>query len=88
MAGTQACVPHTLATLLAPHTSPVWLDVPGRPIRPSGQTLAPLLEALGRTGGWLDTGCEDERLREHVRGVLHQARDVLLARRDAEGAAS
>jgi hypothetical protein len=63
------------------HTSPVWVEVPGHPIRPTHEAVGPLLvrldEALGYVAG---AGCPSEKHREHYSSVLRSARDALLAR--------
>ena len=64
------------------HTSPVYLEAAGRPIRPGKMTLAPLLAALDRTLNWVEreADCETERQRQHLREVLASARQELLRR--------
>ena len=63
------------------HTSPVWVEVPGHPMRPTQEAVGPLLarldEALGYVAG---AGCPSEKHREHYAAVLRSARESLLAR--------
>jgi hypothetical protein len=58
------------------HTTPVYLDVQDRPLRPTEETLAPLLLALAQTRAWVEeqARCESERQRAHLVGVLDEAR--------------
>lgn len=69
------------------HTSPVWVEVPGRPMRPSSEAIAPLLsrldEALGYVAG---ANCPSEKHRDHYASVLRSARESLLVR--TQGGAS
>jgi hypothetical protein len=62
------------------HTSPVYVEAEGRPVRPAGETLTPLLAVLDQTLGWVtrEARCENERQREHLAGVLGEARRELL----------
>jgi hypothetical protein len=64
------------------HTSPVYVRAEGRPVRPAAETVAPLLAVLGRTSEWVarEARCESERQREHLTGVLVEARQELLRR--------
>ena len=64
------------------HTSPVYVRAEGRPVRPAAETVAPLLAVLERTSGWVarEARCENERQREHLAGVLEEARRELLRR--------
>lgn len=68
------------------HTSPVYVRMEGRPVRPSADTVAPLLAALDRTLGWVanEARCENEKQREHLAGVLGEARQELLRRQAGE----
>jgi hypothetical protein len=64
------------------HASPVYVQAERRPVRPSGEAVAPLLAALDRTLAWVanEARCENERQREHLAGVLGEARRELLRR--------
>ncbi|HZY90322.1 MAG TPA: CehA/McbA family metallohydrolase [Gemmataceae bacterium] len=64
------------------HTSPVYVEAEGRPVRPSGEVIAPLLAVLDQTLGWVtrEARCENEQEREHLAGVLGEARRELLRR--------
>jgi hypothetical protein len=64
------------------HTSPVCFQAGGRPVRHAPKTVAPLLAALDATLGWVanEARCENERQREHLAGVLGEARRELLRR--------
>ncbi len=65
------------------HTTPVYLDVPGRPLGPTDDTRAPLLRALEQTREWAlgEARCESARQREHLLGVLDEARARLAGGR-------
>jgi hypothetical protein len=64
------------------HTSPAYVQAEGRPVRPLSETVAPLLAILERTSEWVagEARCENERQREHLAGVLEEARRELLRR--------
>jgi hypothetical protein len=65
------------------HTTPVYLDVRDRPIRPGADNLAPLLLALERTRTWVveQASCESDRQRAHLLGVLDAARTQVTGAR-------
>ena len=66
------------------HTSPVWIEVPGQPIRPDGETIAPLLTRLDEAMAYVAVAhCPSAKHREHYQGVLTVARESLLARAEA-----
>jgi hypothetical protein len=67
------------------HTSPVYLQVQGRPVRPDAGALAPLLAALDRTLAWVaaEARCPGERQREQLAQTLREARQELLRRAGA-----
>ena len=62
-------------TCVFAHTNPVYLDVPGAPLRPSAETVAPLLDILERTRRWVEkvARCPAEKQRRHLYDVLDQA---------------
>jgi hypothetical protein len=64
------------------HTSPVYVRAEGRPVRPSAETVAPFLAVLDQTSEWVtrEARCENEKQREHLVGVLEEARRELLRR--------
>ncbi len=64
------------------HTSPVYVEAEGRPVRASAETAAPLLAILERTAEWVarEARCENERQREHLAGSLGEARRELVRR--------
>jgi hypothetical protein len=75
------CVGEDGSTIRA-HTSPVYVQMEGRPMRPSTETLAPLLAVLNRTLGWVqgEARCANEQQREQLMQTLHAARQELLRR--------
>ena len=63
------------------HTSPVWIEVPGHPIYPAPETIAPLLDRLDEALAYVAAArCPSEKHREHYYSVLRSARESLLAR--------
>jgi hypothetical protein len=70
-------------TALFAHTSPIYLQVAGAPLRPSAETVAPLLAVLEQTLAWVDgrAACESDRQRDHLREVLASAHQELERRR-------
>jgi len=64
------------------HTSPVYLRVEGKPIRPGPETLAPLVKILDRTEEWVrrQARCETEKQRAHLIGVFESGRQNLHRR--------
>ena len=67
------------------HTSPVYCLVEGRPLRPTLETAAPLLTILDQTREWIsrDARCPTEQQREHLLGVIADARQELTRRMQA-----
>jgi hypothetical protein len=68
------------------HTSPVFLDIRDRPLRPAQETLGPLLDVLAATRTWVEeqARCETARQRDHLRAVLDEAHQRLIGRMKAE----
>lgn len=64
------------------HTSPVYLQIEGRPSRPSAENVAPLLAVLDATLAWVhrDARCANEHQREQLAQTLQTARQELLRR--------
>jgi hypothetical protein len=64
------------------HTSPVFLEVEGRPVRPTAATIEPFVSVLDETCTWVEGKArpENDKQREHLREVLRAARDELLSR--------
>jgi hypothetical protein len=64
------------------HTSPVWIDVPGRPMPVQRETIEPLLHTLSVTRRWVESQarCGNDQQRQRLLGVLDGGRDVLLKR--------
>jgi hypothetical protein len=67
------------------HTSPVYVAFENQRLRPDAATIAPLLGVLKQTEQWVvgSARCPSDRHREHLREVLHSARDELLRRQGA-----
>jgi hypothetical protein len=63
------------------HTSPIYLDVEGRPLRPSHEAIAPLEAVLERTLDWVKRAARtpSEGLREQLVATLEAARGGLVA---------
>jgi hypothetical protein len=64
------------------HTSPVYILVDGRPARPGPDAAAPLLAIFEQTRDWItrDARCPTEHQREHLLGVVEEARGELTRR--------
>lgn len=64
------------------HTSPVWVEVPERPMQVEQATIDPLLHVFAVTRGWVEAQarCESEKQRQRLLDVLNAGRDVLLKR--------
>jgi hypothetical protein len=64
------------------HTSPVYVEVEGRPARANAETLAPLLASLEQTLAWVrnEARCGSERQREQLAETLRAARQELTRR--------
>jgi hypothetical protein len=67
------------------HTSPVYILVDGRPLRPGPDAAAPMLAVLEQTRDWItrDAHCPTEHQREHLLGVVEEARRELTRRAGA-----
>lgn len=67
------------------HSSPVYVQVADRPLKPTAATLAPLLRELERMEDWAKTRarCEDDRRRNQLVTIFHSARQELLKRAGA-----
>jgi hypothetical protein len=65
--------------LVYAHTSPVWFHPGGKPPRPAAGPAARLLAVLDRTLDWTAHAarCDNPKSREHLLGVLGEARRVL-----------
>lgn len=62
------------------HTTPAFLDIPGRPLRPAADTLAPLLTSLDAGLAWArGAAFACDRWRGHLAEVLTAARARLAA---------
>ncbi|HZV04335.1 MAG TPA: CehA/McbA family metallohydrolase [Gemmataceae bacterium] len=62
------------------HTSPVYVEMEGRPLRPEADTTAPLLDVLDRTLVWIqrEASCPKEQHRQQLMQTLQAAREELL----------
>ncbi|HTU89744.1 MAG TPA: CehA/McbA family metallohydrolase [Gemmataceae bacterium] len=62
------------------HTSPVYVQMEGRPLRPDAATMAPLLAVLDGTLAWVqrEARCPKEQQREQLMQTLQAARQELL----------
>jgi hypothetical protein len=67
-------------SVIRAHTSPVYVQVEGRPLHPGSDTTAPLLAVLDWTRAWVqhEARCPSEKQREHLMQVLLAARQELL----------
>jgi len=67
---------------LRAHTSPVYVQMEGRPMRPSADMMAPLLAVLERTLAWVqhEARCPKQSQRDHLMQILQAARQELLRR--------
>lgn len=65
------------------HTNPIYLDVPGEPVRPTPDAADPLLAVLAATRRWVagEGRFPDDRPRQHLFGVLDQAASALAEAR-------
>ncbi len=65
------------------HTSPVYFLVDGRALRPTLESARPLFAVLEQTRDWIgrDARCPTEQQREHLLGVVEEARQELTRRR-------
>jgi hypothetical protein len=64
------------------HSSPVYFQVEDQPLRPSADTIAPLVSVLDRTLDWVarDARCPNETQRMHLTAILQSARQELRQR--------
>ena len=64
------------------HTSPVYVRIEDRPMRPHAETMAPLLAVLDAALTWVDTEsrCANDRQREQLKETLRTARQELSRR--------
>ncbi len=64
------------------HSSPVYGIMEGRPMRPSAETIAPLLAVLDQTLAWVrrEARCRAEQQREHLAENVEAARRQLTRR--------
>ena len=67
------------------HTSPIYVQVEGRPLVPGRQTVEPLVAILERTREWLlkDARCEAEGPRRHLVEVIEAGRGRLVGANSA-----
>ncbi|MHB1424416.1 MAG: CehA/McbA family metallohydrolase [Gemmataceae bacterium] len=67
-------------SIIRAHTSPVYVRMEDRPLRPSMETMAPLLAVLERTLAWVrnDARCANEHQREQLMQTLSAARQELM----------
>jgi hypothetical protein len=58
------------------HTSAVYVQVNGRPIRPTSEATAPLVAVLDRTLDWVmrQARCPSEKHRDHLAAILNDGR--------------
>jgi hypothetical protein len=64
------------------HTSPVYLEIEGRPLRPNADAIAPLLAVLDVMLTWVrrDARCANEQQREQLAETFQTARRELFGR--------
>jgi hypothetical protein len=69
-------------SIIGAHTSPVYVQMEARPLRPSAETMAPLLAVLDDTLAWVqrEARCPKEQQREQLMQTLLAARQELLRR--------
>jgi hypothetical protein len=67
-------------SVLRAHTSPVYVEIEGRPVQPDADMMAPLLAVLDRTLAWIEreARCPKESHREQLMQTLQGARQELL----------
>jgi hypothetical protein len=65
------------------HTSPVYVQMDGRPLRANAETMAPLLAVLDGTLAWVqrEARCPKQQQRDQLMQTLQAARQELLRRR-------
>jgi hypothetical protein len=76
------CLGGDNGSALRAHTSPVYVQLEGRPVQPDADTMAPLLAVLDRTLAWVQTEarCPKEQQREQLMQTVQDARQELLSR--------
>ena len=76
------CLGGDNGTAIRAHTSPVYVQIEGRPVRPDADRMAPLLAVLDRTLDWVkrEALCPREQHREQLMQTLQAARQELLSR--------
>ncbi len=76
------CLGNDSRSSIHAHTSPVYLQVEGRPVRPNAGTIAPLLAVLDAMLAWVaqEARCASEHQRGHLTEVFQSARQELLRR--------
>ncbi len=64
------------------HSSPVYVQIDGQPLRPNASTSAPLFAWLDRVHTWArqEAKCRDERDRQRLTAVFEAAKNELLRR--------
>jgi hypothetical protein len=69
-------------SIIRAHTSPVFVQMEGRPLYPDAETMAPLLAVLDSTLAWVEreARCPNEKHREQLMQTLQAARQELLRR--------
>ncbi len=69
------------------HTSAVYVQREGRPLRPDAETIAPLLSVLDDTLAWVqrEARCPKEQQREQLMQTLQAARQELIQRGSNSG---
>ena len=72
----------THGAVLRAHTSPLYVSVDGRALRPDSATIAPLLAVLDRTLAWIEgeARCASEHQREQLAETIRAAKQELLRR--------
>lgn len=70
------------ASGIVAHTSPIYVQVDGRPLRPDADTIAPLLAILDRTRDWVhrEAQAASDAWREHLTETIEAARGQLHCR--------
>ncbi len=66
----------------AAHTSPVYVEAPGRPVPVDPEARARLIERINRIGAWADQTCrfETEAQRQRLAGIFREAQEELARR--------
>jgi hypothetical protein len=76
------CLAGDASSTICAHTSPVYIEVEGSPLRPNRDAMDPLLEVLDGTLSWVqrEARCPNEKQREQLVQTLQAARQELLRR--------